>query len=57
MAKRVFAFGFEMAEKQLKELREILTLDILERYDNGEYWSRDAIEAFATDNGLSRIEK
>ena len=57
MAKRVSEFGFKMTEKQRIKLHEALTENILERYDNSEYWDPDVIETFATDNRLQRSEK
>ena len=38
-----------------EELREILREDILERYDNEEYWDKDIIENF--EGGLKCIHQ
>lgn len=56
MAKCISAFGFKMTENQREELRELLTADILERYDNSEYWDPDVVEVFATEHRLKRNE-
>jgi hypothetical protein len=38
----------ELAKKLRKQLRE----NILERYDNEEYWDQEIIEEFFQDNGI-----
>lgn len=54
--KLVNGFGFKMTEEQVEELSDLLTEDILERYNNPEYLNPDIIEAFAQDNKLQRAE-
>ncbi len=54
MSKHIFAFGFEMTEKEEIELDERLKEDILQRYNNNEYWDQKIIEAFAYENKLMR---
>ena len=36
----------ELTIEKKRELREILTRDILDRYDNEEYWNEQIIEDF-----------
>jgi len=54
--KSVF-FGFEMTEKQAEKLSDLLTENILERYNNPEYYDPDIIEEFAQNNKLKRSKK
>lgn len=54
MAKHVFAFGFEMTEKEKAELEDGLREDIVCRYNNEEYWNKNIIEEFAYRNKLFR---
>lgn len=54
MKKRTSAFGFKMTEEQKQSLMSKLTEDILNRYDNSEYWDSEIIETFAHDNKLKR---
>lgn len=54
MSGRISALGFKMTEEQREELHNLLTEDILERYDNIEYWNLAIIEEFAHDNQLER---
>jgi len=54
MKKLVNGFGFKMTEKQREKLSDLLTEDILERYNNPEYLNYDIVEAFAQDNKLER---
>lgn len=46
--KREF-MGYMMTDRQIAEVKEILRDDILERYDNEEYWNFDIINQFASD--------
>ena len=43
----------KLTKKQLKELREILAQDILDRYDNPEYWDMDLADSTVQDWGIS----
>ena len=54
MKKLINGFGFKMTEKQMYELSELLTENILERYNNPEYLDYDIVEAFAQDNNLKK---
>lgn len=47
-------YGYLMTEKQAEELSQQLTEDILERYDNPEYYNTDIIEQFVQDNKLNK---
>ena len=38
-----------------KELRELLKKDILERYDNEEYWDKDIIDSYELETRFSDI--
>lgn len=42
----------EITDEQQEELNEILASDILERYDNSEYWDSDVIEQYYNDNNI-----
>ena len=48
--------GFLFSENQYGFLMECLTDDILERYNNSEYWNQDLIDAFCQDKKLKRIK-
>ena len=50
-------YGYWMTEEQTKELSKELTEDILERYDNSEYYDREIVEAFAIDHNLKKAEE
>jgi hypothetical protein len=50
------AFGYYMSFHKAVELSELLTEDIIERYDNSEYHNPDIIEEFAHNNKLKRAE-
>jgi hypothetical protein len=54
MKKLVNGFGFKMTEKQLEKLSDILTENILERYNNPEYLDYSIVENFAIDNKLQK---
>ena len=54
MVKRISFFGFEMTEKQRFELDDLLREDILDRYNNSEYWDPDIIETFAHEKRLAK---
>lgn len=56
MSKVEYFMGFGMSKKQEGVLREILRNNILERYDNAEYWDIDIVEVFATENKLKEVE-
>jgi len=43
----------KLTKKQLKELREFLARDILNRYDNLEYWNMDLADNIVQDWGIS----
>jgi len=51
---KVVVSGYVMTKKQRNKLMKLLTEDILERYDNVEYWDEDVVEEFATENRLKR---
>lgn len=51
---RTFAFGYWMTERQSEKLSDLLTEDILERYNYPEYYDPDIIEQFAKNNKLRR---
>lgn len=42
----------ELTKQEKQELREILTADILERYDHPEYHDPSIIEAFYNELGI-----
>jgi len=42
----------KLTDEQKKELTEILTENILERYDHPEYWDNSIIEAYYSDCGV-----
>ena len=44
----------KITDEQQKELNEILTEDILERYNNSEYWDTDVILQYYVDNNIDR---
>jgi len=48
-------FGYIMTEEQSKELDKILEEDILERYNNSQYWDERTIEGFAIENNLKEV--
>lgn len=50
-------YGYWMTEEQIKELSKELTEDILERYDNSEYYDREIVEGFAIDHNLKKAEE
>jgi len=52
MSKHIFAFGFEMTEMEKFDLDGLLKEDILQRYNNNEYWDQKIIEVFAYENKL-----
>ena len=52
--RKVNCYGYPMTPGQKATLGRMLRQDILERYDNEEYYDRDIIEAFAQDNNLGR---
>jgi hypothetical protein len=56
MKKLINGFGFKMTEEQREELSDLLTKDILERYNNSEYHNYDIVESFAQDNKLQKVE-
>lgn len=41
-----------ITDEQQKELDEILKTDILERYNNSQYWKEYIIEEFYVDNDI-----
>jgi len=43
----------KLTKEQLKELREFLVHDILNRYDNLEYWNMDLADNIVQDWGIS----
>jgi hypothetical protein len=45
--------GKKLTKKQLKELRKILAQDILDRYDNPEYWDESLADDTVQDWGIS----
>ena len=47
-------YGYLMTEKQAEALSEMLTENILERYNNPEYIDLDIVETFAQDNKLEK---
>jgi len=49
--------GYWMTEEQVKELSKELTEDILERYDNEEYYDREVVERFAIDHNLKKVKE
>ena len=50
-------YGYWMTEEQVKELSKELTEDILERYDNSEYYDSEVVERFATDHNLKKVKE
>lgn len=52
--KLVTAYGFKMTEEQMYKLSDLLTEDILERYNNPEYLNYEIVESFAQDNNLKK---
>jgi hypothetical protein len=57
MTKLINGYGFKMTTKQLYKLSDLLTENILERYNTPEYIDYNIIEHFAIENKLKRIEK
>ena len=49
--------GYWMTEEQVRELSKELTEDILERYDNSEYYDNEIVEGFAIDHNLKKAEE
>ena len=49
-------YGYEMDSSQADELAELLRQDILDRYDNDEYWEDDIIEDFALEHKLKAFK-
>ena len=43
----------KLTEKKLRELRKILAQNILDRYDNMEYWDTDLIDNTLQDWGIA----
>jgi len=43
-------------EKLVKELRKVLRKDILERYDNSEYWDPELMDEFLQNKGIEDEE-
>jgi hypothetical protein len=41
-----------ITDEQQEELNKLLVKDILERYNNSEYWNTDLIMEFYTDNNI-----
>jgi len=56
MKKKHKLYGYLMTEKQAEELSEELIEDILERYNNPEYYDPEIVEEFAHNNKLKRAE-
>ena len=55
--KRHKYYGYLMTEKQSEMLSELLTENILERYNNPEYLDFSIVEAFAQDNKLKKAKE
>jgi len=49
--------GHQMSVEQKEELIDMLKEDILDRYNNPEYWSQDIVDEFAQDNKLESAKK
>jgi hypothetical protein len=49
-------YGFEMTEEQAEQLSDVLTEDILQRYNTPEYINWDIVEEFAQEHNLQRID-
>jgi len=52
--KQITFMDYIMTEEQKLELEEKLADDILERYNNEEYWEKNIIEQFVVDNKLKK---
>ena len=48
-------FGYMMSMAQASLLFEMLSDDILERYNNEEYWEPEMIEDFIKENKLKKV--
>jgi len=49
---KIEVLGYEMTTRQKEELLNLLTADILNRYDNLEYWDQNIITEFAHNKKL-----
>ena len=50
-------FGYQMTKRQERELKRILELDILTRYNEPEYWDPDLVECFVCHNKLQSTKQ
>ena len=56
MEEKIEFYGYKMTEGQEEELSELLKQDILDRYNNSEYWNDDIIENYVADNRLEKTK-
>ena len=49
--------GYVMTEKQMEELSNSLEEDILERYNDPEYYDPSIIDEFVIDNKLKKVSR
>ncbi len=49
--------GYSMTRRQMLELDATLRQDIIDRYDNVEYWSQDLIDEFVQNEKIEVKDK
>ena len=49
-------FGYKFNAKELREVQQLLSDDILEKYDEPEYWDFSRVEEYASENNIEKDE-